>query len=228
MRKDIEIHSSTNDVSFKSRRSVKLRPFKWVDNATGLSRYAYGEVDIPASISEASVRDNGFCIEIPYTPIYKEFMLRVRRVQEDGTYIPVNNKVNGSEWFTVKSAMYGKSLSNIHISRLILVSEEGRFYVKLNGESANLYSSNQTDFNIVKADRQNGNCLLECAPTNNYRYPVTGVGLVKWLNSNNVSDGELAETIKREFNEDGMVPKNVTYDYETKQMHFDVETINDN
>lgn len=75
MRKDIELHIKTNDIALVATNKAKMRTFRWVDNPSGLSRYIYGEIDVPAVVSETKIRENGVFVNIPYTPKYKEFMI---------------------------------------------------------------------------------------------------------------------------------------------------------
>lgn len=222
MRKDIELHIKTNDIALVATNKAKMRTFRWVNNPSGLSRYIYGEIDVPAVVSEAKIRENGVFVSIPYTPKYKEFMIRVRRVYDDGSYIYLYNRKDGSEWFLAQAGMYGGEKKNCYASLLYTISEGG-YYISLADKIATIYSSIQSDFNIVDANRQNANCLLACFPSNSYRYPLTGVGLARWINAHNINAGNLAEIINREFAEDGVVVKNATYNYDTKQMEMDLD-----
>ena len=222
MRQDIEIHIITGDVAIVPQNKPKLREFRWVDEPTLLSRYIYGEVDVPYTLSERTIFNKGICFVVPYTPIYKEFMVRVRRINEDGSFVYVNNDVDGSQWFLVKSQKYGNKLKNVFASELPLISEGG-FFVMLKDGIANLSSSDQSDFNIVKAGRQNANCLLACFPGGNYRYPLTGIGLARWINSNNVSSTSLTKVLQDEFSADGVTIRNAAYNYDTKQMELDAK-----
>lgn len=226
MRKDIELHIKTGDVAIESHLKFHSRDFRWVTNASGLSRYIWGEIDIPAIVTEAAVRRDGFFFMIPYTPKYKELQIRVRRVFDDGSFEYVYNTKNGSEWFTVQAGMYGGERKNVYASQLLTISES-YFYGMLDGDVLQLYSAAQSDFNIVPADRQNANCLLACSPSNNYRYPLSGVGIVRWVGSSTMNSGELAEVLKREFEEDGVVVRNAAYNYDTQQMEtLDLDTSN--
>lgn len=222
MRRDIELHIKTNDITLVATNKARMRTFRWVSNPSGLSRYIYAEIDVPAVVSETKIRENGVFVNIPYTPKYKEFMIRVRRVFDDGSYIYLYNRKDGSEWFLAQSGMYGGEKKNCYASLLYTISE-GTYYISLKDEVATIYSSIQSDFNIVDANRQNANCLLACFPSNSYRYPLTGVGLARWINAHNINAGNLAEIINREFDEDGVVVKNATYNYDTQQMEMDLD-----
>lgn len=222
MRKDIEIHIGTGDITLPSKNSYTLRDFQWVSNPTGLSRYIYGELIVPSNLSEQSVKKNGVYVSIPYTPKYKEFMVRVKRLYDNGSYEFIQNPSDGSEWFLVKVAQYGGNTKNAIASQLLTISESD-FYFQFDGGVANLYSALESDLHIVKADRQNSNMLLACVPTNNYRYPLSGVGLVCWTNGN-MDYTHLAERIESEFSDDGMSVNSASFDYDTKQLSIDAIT----
>lgn len=231
MRKDIQIHINTGDVIVARQNSFKKREFRWVDNPSGLSRYVYGEIDIPGMINENTIRNGnslnmaGFYFVVPYTPVYKEMMLRVRRIFDDGHFQYVINETDGTEWHLAKVSLYGGKSKNAYASQLQLLSEDC-LYGRINGGVIDLYSCEQSDFNIVEANRQNANCLLACHPSNNYRYPLTGIGLDRWINSNSIQSIVLAETIQEQFNDDGVMVNSAEYDYETQQMILDINVIN--
>lgn len=224
MRRDIEIHINTGDVAIGPQNKPKLREFRWVEQHSMLSRYIYGEVDVPYTFSERNILKQGVYFIIPYTPKYKEFMIRVRRINEDGSFVYVNNDVDGTQWFLVKSSIYGAIQRNVFASELPIISEES-FFVMFKDGFAQLYSSGQSDFNIIKAGRQNANCLLACFPGCNYRYPLTGVGLARWINSNNVASTSLTRVLQDEFSADGVTIHNAAYNYETKQMELDAKDL---
>lgn len=226
MRKDIELHIQTGDVAIDPQNKIRLREFRWVDEPTLLSRYIYGEVDVPYSISENKIKSQGISFEIPYTPIYKEFMIRVRRVYEDGSFVYVTNDVDGSQWFLAKTPWYGGELKNVFASTLPAISEHN-FFINISNGIAELYAGSQSDFNIVKADRQNSNCMLACFPGGNYRYPLTGVGLARWINSTNVVSTELTKILQREFSADGYSIQNAAYNYDSQQMELNMKAIED-
>lgn len=226
MRKDIELHIETGDVAIDPQNSPRMRDFRWVNEPSLLSRYIYGEIDVPYSVSERTVRQNGVFFVIPYTPIYQEFKIRIRRVNEDGSFLYVINEVDGTEWHLVKSALYGGVLQNVFASTLPTISESG-FFVNLEDGIARLYASSQSDFNIVKANRQNTNCMLACFPGGNYRYPLTGVGLARWINSTNVVSTDLTKILQAEFSADGCNVRTAAYNCDTKQMELDVDVIED-
>lgn len=224
MRKDIEIHINTGDITLSPRNEFDLHPFTWVDNLSGLSRYLYGEITIPATISEARIKANGIYINIPYTPIYKEFCIRIKRQRSEEIYTYMRNPANGTEWFVVKAAKHGKQFENIYASELMTISETS-FYIRLNKDVAELYADSESDMKIITANRQNANLLLKCVPTNCYRYPLTGIGLIMW-SKGNINQSELADILQREFEGDGVRVNNASFDFETNDLYLDLDTRN--
>lgn len=224
MRKDIEIHINTGDITLPSNNKRVLRPFTWVNNPTGLMRYIYGEITIPGETPEYSIIENGVYVIIPYTPIYKEFYIRIKRINSDGSYSFVQNKTNGLEWFLVQCGKYGTQPKNIYASELITVSEDD-FYVQIVGANAIIYSGSKSDLNVVNAHRQNANMLLKCIPTNNYRFPLTGVGLIRWTQSN-IDHTSLSSILQREFSDDGVKVNSASYDFDTNDLNIDLDTAN--
>lgn len=205
-----------------NNRRFVIYPFEWVTNPTGLQRYIYGEITVPAYVPENTLRQNGMYITVPYTPIYKEFMVRIKRMIGATSFTYLQNPVDGSDWFLAKVGMYGMEVQNAYASQLMLVSE-GSLHVRVDGGTVVLYDAEELDFNIIKANRQNGNMLLKCVPTNNYRYPVTGVGLIRWTNSN-IEYTRLSEILQREFQDDGVTVMDASYDFDTKDLYLDLDT----
>lgn len=229
MRKDIEIHINTGDITLNPKNRMMLRDFHWVERPEDMEqRYLYGEVSLSANVLEDTVLDKGLYFEIPYTPIYKEFKLRIRRIYNDTDSMFVFNPKDGSEWFVVQSSINGQPARNVYASELMSISEN-RFYISFSEAAKNgalmLYSGNESDVSVIKANWQNRNLLLKCVPGNNYRYPLTGVGLIRWTNSN-ISVSELAETLKKQFAEDGTPVIAAKYDFDAKQLYINVDTSN--
>lgn len=219
MREDIEVRQSTCDVVLGSTRKYAVYPFQWVENQDGEQDCIYGEILVPSYIPGETLRREGLCVAIPYTPEYKKFKVRIR-TGESESYL--DNQTDGSYWFTAKVGLYGGEAADAYASQLMLVSE-GALFVRLTDGYAMLYDADDLDFHIAKANTQNGKMLLACVPTNNYRYPVTGVGLVRWTNSN-IEYTNLTEILQREFVADGVTVMNASYDYNTKDLYLDLDT----
>ena len=139
-------------------------------------------------------------------------------------YSFVQNPVDGSEWFLVQAGLYGKQCRNIFASELPLISLE-HFYCRIQDKDIRIYASGRTDFNIVPALRQNTNMMLACLPTNNYRYPLTGVGLVRWTKSN-IDNSGLADILQQQFSNDGTPVISAKYNYDTMKLDIKLDTAN--
>lgn len=222
MRKDIKLRIDTGDIQFVNKTKLDKRTFRWVENPNGLSRYIWGEITLPASVSENRIIENGLLVSIPYTPKYKEFYIRVKRMYDAESFTYVQNPTDGTEWFLVQSRINSGELKNVFASQLITI-HDSIYFIKLIDGVARIYAGEISDFSIVKANHQNANMMLKCMPTNNYRYPLTGVGLVKFINSN-INYSRLSEVLQREFRADGVSVKNASYDFETKDLHLDLDT----
>jgi hypothetical protein len=222
MRQDIEIHINTGDVTLSPVNTPTLYPFRWVDNPDGLTRYAYGEATLPAIIGEQQITGNGFCVNIPYTPRYKEFCIRIKRTLDGDRARYLTNPTDGSPWFVVQAGLYGHPPVNIRASQLPLIADDA-YYRRLSGGIARLFSALSVDLRIIDANRQNANLLLKCVPGNNYRYPLTGVGLIRQIKSN-MNRSRLSETLQREFERDGVSVRNASYDFDTGNLYLDLDT----
>lgn len=206
-----------------AKNQAILRQFRWVDRPENKEeRYLYGEVVIPSSLSESTVVSEGVYVEIPYTPINKEIRLRFKREYGSEFDIYVKNPVDGTEWFVVQVSLYGKGQRNIYAPELLEVSED-RFYLTFDSGVVKVFSGNESDFNIVKANTQNKNLLLACVPGNNYRYPLLGVGLMRWTNSN-IDISRLAAVLQREFANDGTPVKSAEYNHELRRLNLILDT----
>ena len=196
--------------------------FTWIENPTGLERYLYGEITVPPQISDNSILSNGLHCVIPYTPKYKEFYIRVRKVHSEDNIAYLTNPVDGTEWFLVQCGLYGGVPRNIFASELLLVAL-GNYQFQFANGCAYLYDGGSNDVAISNANHQNSNLLIACNPGNNYRYPLSGVGLIRYVNSD-INRTDLSTVLKREFSADGVGINSARYDYETKSLLLDLDT----
>lgn len=238
MRRDIEIHINTEDITLPASNVPLFKNFRWLaDVPSGeLVSYLYGEIEVPSYTPEKQLLREGINVNIPYTPIYKPFKLRVKRMYDDGSFEYLMNPRDGSNWFVVKTALYGEEnndLDEIHASELILVDETSYLLYfdntieVINEQKTILYtgairifSAYIRDFHIRRVDHQNCNLLLKCIPTNNYRYPLSGVGLIRWTNGD-LSQASLAQRIQDEFADDGVIVKAASINNDTGKLSID-------
>lgn len=231
MRKDIEVNINTGDVKLISEDKPQFMSFRWLDSVPEgeLQEYLYGEVTLPHSQSDKQLFVSDVCVKIPYTPIASHIKIRF----EKGSEGYVVNPTDHSQWFDVYSTINGAELSHITAPELILIDDchySLRFEhtVKTDGAVSKVelsgkllvYTAYNKDFNIIKADHQNSNLLIKCNPTNNYRYPTSGVGVVRWINGD-IGSSNLADILQQEFNNDGAVIHNASYDEKTGSLVID-------
>jgi hypothetical protein len=217
MRKDIEIHIDTGDIVIQPQNKPNTYPFSWIENESGSVNYLYGEIQMPDHISERDIWNHGIFLTIPYTPVNKNFYIKI----QIGSNQFVQNPIVGGSLFLVRAGLYGDAKTHITASELPLISGD-IFYVKLDNEFADIYSGNKSDVNIVPAQHQNANLLLKCMPTNNYRYPVTGIGLTRWINGN-INYAQLFNVLQKEFNNDGITMNDASFDLESHDLYLDLK-----
>lgn len=219
MRKDIKVSAATKDIVLSPRDRTKDCPFRWVDNELGSADFIYGEIEITDnSVGVSKIMLTGARVLIPYTPVFKRIMVRFLFV--NGEFLP--NPKDGSCWFPLRAGIYGRSATDVYASRLMEISWDA-FYIRVCGGFAEIYNGDEVDFEISEANRQNANMLLECVPTNNYRYPLSGVGLIRWVNSN-IIGRSLSRRIRDEFQDDGVSVVSASYDHESMGMSLDLDT----
>lgn len=238
MRQDIEIHINTQDVTLPVANVPSFKNFRWLEGSPEgeLQSYLYGEISVEISTPIQQILRDGLNVKIPYTPIYKPFKLRIRRVIDDGAFEYLTNPSDGTVWFVVKTALYGltnNSLKEVKASELALL-DENSYHLHFDFElktiqdqekviytgNINLFSAYIRDFHIRRVDHQNSNLLLRCIPTNNYRYPLSGVGLIRWANGD-LSQASLAQRIQDEFADDGVIVKTASVNNDTGKLSID-------
>ena len=176
--------------------------------------YCYAEITVPPNFEMRYKDDNGIHVKIPYTPEFKELMVRLRI--EDGTdHIEyVLNKSNNMIWYPV----YSKNKSTIKIRSL---NENYDFNLILRDGYMELFSGHETDLIIKASMGQNESFLLKASAGSLYQYPTTGVGLLDYLHANFENTG-LAQKLQSEFINDKMIIDNAYMDSTTGELHLNV------
>lgn len=220
MRRDIQVNTQIGDIVLSDRNSMETYPFEWVDETDTEIR---GKVTIPSTIDVLQLYTTGVKIEIPYTPVYKPVKIRVIRNFGGGTERTILNPVNHDWWHDLQTKLYHGSNERLKASQLLMVSTGG--YVLQLGENegnAYLWSDADSDLNNVRANIQNRNLLLRCIPSNSYRYPTSGVGLIRYLHST-LSQSDLADRLQSEFKADKVSIKNASFDSYTGDLDLDLD-----
>lgn len=225
MRKDIEIHINIGDVVLKETPPKSIYPCTWIETPEGKeSGYIYGEVVVSNRVTELDVKNKGVNISIPYTPVNKPMRIRIMTDYGGGVYRPMVNLTRSYDEWNDVSALINNNQIALKASQLLALSNE-IYSLSFADHKCTIYSGFSTDFNIVPANSQNKNLLLKCIPGNNYRYPMVGVGLVRYTNGN-IEISTLADVLQQQFRQDGTPVIDASYDYETKHLLLILDTSN--
>ena len=109
----------------------------------------------------------------------------------------------------------------LYASQLIMVNQDN-YLLQLNEGNAYLWSGIMSDMVNINANIQNRNLLLQCIPSNNYRYPTSGVGLIKYLHAN-LSHSGLAEKLQTEFKDDKVEIINAAFNSYSGDLELDLD-----
>ncbi len=220
MRRDIQINTSICDMVLKDQNRLSTYAFEWVSET---DLYLLGQVTIPSAFDVRRLQTEGVKVEIPYTPIYKPFKVRIVRYFDENTSMSVMNPVDGSEWFEVHTSLWRQEKLLLRASQLIMVNQDN-YIVQLDGANGigYIWSANDSDAVNIAANIQNRNLLLKCIPSNNYRYPTSGVGLVRFLHAN-LSQTNLATILQNEFKADKVTVKSAAFNSFTGDIDLDLD-----
>lgn len=207
--------------------------FRWLPSIPvgQLQEHLYGEVTLPTYTPERVLFNEGMYVEIPYTPKAWPMKVCIKRMQDEETFDYAINPVDGTIWFDVVAGIHGGEQKTINASELLVIADEkyhfhfGRKIVDkkeyLNG-TIEVYSFSESDFDIKVANTQNSNLLIKCIPGNSYRYPLSGVGIIQWMNGD-LSQDTMAEHLMQEFAEDGVLVRNADFDNDTQTLRIDAD-----
>lgn len=181
-----------------------------------------GEITVPADFAVRRRGEQGFYVQIPYMPLYKELLVRLRL--DNGTGHPeyVVNSADNTAWFPVYLQDSEGTMRAVRLSEYETVNEEGRYHLVLRDGCLFLYSGDDTDLEIGAAKYQNEVFLLKAFPGNLYQYPTTGVGLIDFLHGN-FENNNLAARLQAEFKGDNMVIINAYMDSATGELLLETE-----
>jgi len=204
----------------KDQNKISTRSFEWVSET---DLYLLGQITIPGTFDVRKLQTEGVKVEIPYTPIYKPFKVRIVRHFDEATSMNVINPVDGSEWFEVRTNLWNQKDIQLRASQLIIVSQDS-YIIQLDGTNGISYVWSASDSDVVNiaANIQNRNLLLKCIPSNNYRYPTSGVGLVRFLHAN-LSQTNLATILQNEFKADKVTVKSAAFNSYTGDIDLDLD-----
>ena len=233
MRQDIAIHINTEDIYLVPITKPNLSGFRWLTSVPNGQPQAhmYGEITLPLYTPEKVLFNEGVCVEIPYTPKAWPMRMCIKRMRDDENFDYAINPVDGTIWFDVVAGINGSAKISIAASKLLIIANEkyyfhfGRQIVDgkeyLNGK-IEAYAYSESDFDIKVANTQNSNLLIKCIPGNSYRYPLSGVGVIQWMNGD-LTQATMAEHLMQEFAEDGVMIRNADFDNNTQTLRIDAD-----
>jgi hypothetical protein len=218
MRRDIKIDTSIHDIVFHDTNSLNTYDFSWVKE---YDTYILGQITVPSSFSFNTLQTTGVKVSIPYTPIYKPIKIRFVKQYGDIESVEMFNPVSRDYMFELRAKLHGVHDTTLRASQLYMVSQED-YVVSLSNYVAYIWSATSTDMINIAANIQNRNLMLQCIPSNNYRYPTSGVGLVKYLHSP-ISQTDLANRLKSEFSNDKVTVNSAAFDSDSGDLEMDLD-----
>lgn len=218
MRRDIQINTATNDIVLKNQSIIGEQAFNWLEDE---ELFLTAQITVPLNFDIKQLYTTGVMVKIPYTPIYKPIKIRFGRDFGGGNIRIVINPTDNSEWFEVHTRLFGLQDKILYASQLIMVSQD-YYLIQINKGVAYLWSNAISDMVNINANIQNRNLLLQCVPSNNYRYPTSGVGLIKYLHAN-LSHSGLAEKLQTEFKDDKVEIINAAFNSYSGDLELDLD-----
>ncbi len=221
MRRDIQINSQIDDIVLSDRNSLSTYTFEWEEET---DTHIRGQIIIPSSFDVDKVYTIGVLVNIPYTPTYKPIQLRILRDYGGSTLRAISNPVNHADWYDVYAKLNGaNNATQLYASALLAISSD-QYIVQLitNEGNAFVWSAQDSDITNVNANIQNRNMMLKCVPSNNYRYPTSGVGLIMYLHGS-LSQTNLATRLRTEFKSDKVSVESAAFDSYTGDLDLDLD-----
>lgn len=220
MRKDIQINTAIGDIVLKDQNGANIYPFQWVSEG---DLFLFGQITLPFGYDISKLPIEGVRVTIPYTPIYKPIKFRIVRQFDEEHEMVYTNPVDGTEWYEAYTKLWGQQTLRPCASQLLIISANVyTIQLDIKDGKAYIWSGNQSDAVNINANIQNRNLLLRCIPSNNYRYPTSGVGLVRYLHAN-LSRTGLADLLQTEFKADKVTVKNASFDSYSGDLDLDLD-----
>lgn len=192
----------------------------YLDGANN-DHYAYGEIAVSQGFESRYSDDSGIHVAIPYTPSFKQLIVRFRIDTPGGDTEYLINPADNRNWFNIYSENEQGEISQIRLSEYMWLNGEGNYNLLLRHGYLVIYSGDDTDFVFQPALRQNEVFLLKAGAGNLYQHPTIGVGLIDYLHGNFENTG-LAEKLQSEFVNDKMIINDAYMNSETGELLLDV------
>lgn len=205
----------------KSYAGKVVADFDWLGRLDGYDNdhFIYAEVTLPRSTGLSYTDKDSLVVKIPYLAEFKKMKIRflIDSSNEDKHQYLINPKDN-SVWYGVNYTTGDPAI----VSEISSINHKDVFEIVFSEGMLVLYDGESSDLKISESLNQNKNLLLQARMGNIIRFPLTGVGLVDFLNSN-LNHSDLAEKLQSEFVKDGMVVVEASINAESGDLKLTVE-----
>lgn len=222
-RQDIHVDAIYGEVETTDNLTNKtIYEYRFIDRMPGIDNdnFTYAEIVVPSNFENRYSETNGIRVHIPYSPVFKKLMIRFRLENGNGVDEFMVNRTDNKIWFPVFALIDGNE-TPLKLCELRKYNESDNYNLLLKNGKLELYSANETDFQIKASLQQNEIFLLKAMAGNIYQYPKTGVGLIEFLHGNFENSG-LAQKLQSEFTADNMIINNAFMDSATGELLLDV------
>lgn len=155
-----------------------------------------------------------------YMPDTRVFNIRLVAIK-NGHYSLFSN-IRGDFGVQTYSYAINKNIASpLSACMLPLIDIDGQYLLKLTRstkseylDKAYIYSCKETDISVNYSDDQASQLLSLCAPGKSYRYPTTGVGIIRYLNAV-IDHTDLYDALQKQFDNDNKPIQSAYFDNET-------------
>lgn len=164
--------------------------------------------------------DNGIfsCnILAQYFPEDRNFKIRFVLGNEN-EYFHFDEQSSFHEYVIAKSYLEDfYTLQPISACQLMNINDDGKYTIVIRKDepnSAEIYTFGNNDLLFGESDNQSAKLLSLCGPGNNYRYPISGVGITDYINTV-IGDSNLGQRMIDEFSGNNTPVISANFDNET-------------
>lgn len=224
MTTDILLDVSQKDFLYdESSASQTFFTAEYGAHQIGEDTNSYLDVVVPNGYTITPASQDVF-IKAPYIPVLTP--ITVRFLKQSGTSYSII-KVFGQDSLQLyfynqngeKESLYGCKLMAMNIDGLV------RLHCVSAQDGCEVFLATNGDFQLGNADKNSVDMMMECAPGKNYRYPMNGVGVARFLGSI-IDRTPAAPDILRELGDDKQSVREVYYDQDTQKMRVITDEYN--
>ena len=207
MRYDIGYNVASDELILKQSDSILQADnaiWSVIDNILVLQVY------VAQDITDEALNNTGVLVDIPYYEAENlQFAVAFYRYDPEQEQYVICHPAGDNEFVPAFASVYGASENRIKSWETRLLGVSGQCVVTAKTDRAHI-GSVPMDLMLRNVDNQDAYLLLKSEPGAMLRYPLTGVGVIKWTNSpGNAS--ELYAAIRREIQGDGLTIQNMFY-----------------